>query len=83
VNAKKAEEGGELNVAHQYYRVTNLNLHTLTETSMQNLATNKTLTPETLDKAVKVKAAVGKDLERVGIAINAPIIGPQPQPENE
>ncbi len=83
VNAKKAEEGGELNVAHQHYRVTNLNLHTLTETSMQYLVTNKTLTPETLDKAVKVKAAVGKDLERVGIAINAPIVGPQPQPENE
>ena len=58
-------------------------LQTFTETSMKNLVTSKMLTPDSLAEATKVKASVGKDLERIGTAINAPIVGPQPEPENE
>jgi hypothetical protein len=82
-SAMRAEREGKLNVAQQGFRVANLNLHTLTETSMKNLVTNKMLTPDSLAEATKVKASVGKDLERIGTAINAPIVGPQPEPENE
>lgn len=81
--AKRAEREGKLTTAQQGFRVANLNLHTLTETSMKNLVTNKMLTPDSLTEATKVKAAVGKDLERIGTAINAPIVGRQPKPENE
>lgn len=84
--AQRAEGEGELNAAQQGFRVTNLNLHTLTETSMKNLLankmlTNKMLTPDSLAEAIKVKAAVSKDLERIEAEINAPIVGPQPEPE--
>ena len=48
-----------------------------------NLKTNEELSPDSLAEAIKVKAAVSKDLERIGTAINAPIVGPQPEPENE
>jgi hypothetical protein len=81
--AQRAEDEGKLNVAQQGFRVANLNLHTLTETSMKNLVTNKMMTTDSLAEATKVKAAVGKDLKRIGTAINAPIVGPQPKPENE
>jgi tetratricopeptide (TPR) repeat protein len=81
--AKRAEREVKLNAAQQGFRVANLNLHTLTETSMKNLVTNKMLTPDSLAEATKVKSSVGKDLERIGAAINAPIVGPQPKPENE
>jgi hypothetical protein len=50
---------------------------------MQNLVTAKELTPDSLAKAIKVKAEVSNDLKRVGIAISAPIVGPQPQPQPE
>jgi tetratricopeptide (TPR) repeat protein len=81
--AKQAESKGKLEAAQRDFRVTNLNLHTLTETSMQNLVTAKELTPDSLAKAIKVKAEVSNDLKRVGIAISAPIVGPQPQPQPE
>jgi hypothetical protein len=81
--AKRAEGKGKLEAAQKDFRVTNLNLHTLTETSIKNLETNEELTPERSAKAIEVKATVSKDLKRVEDAINAPIVGPQPEPENE
>jgi len=81
--AKRAESEGKLKTAQQNFRVADLNLHTLTETTMQNLVTDKILTIRSLTEAIKVKASVSKDLERIGTAINAPIVGPQPEPENE
>jgi hypothetical protein len=81
--AKQAESEGKLNAAQQGFRVTNLNLHTLTETDMKNLVTDKMLTNRSLAEAIKVKATVGTDLERIRTAINSPIVGPQPEPENE
>ena len=81
--AKRAESEGKLKTAQQDFRVADLNLHTLTETTMQNLVTDKILTIRSLTEAIKVKASVSKDLERIGAAINAPIVGPQPKPENE
>ena len=81
--AQRAEEEGKLNAAQQGFRVTNLNLHTLTETDMKNLVTGKVLTNRSLAEAIKVKASVSKDLERIGTAISAPIVGPEPEPKNE
>ena len=80
-DAQRAESEGKLHAAQRGFRVTNLNLHSLNETSMENLLANKMLTPDSLAEAIKIKAAVSKDLERIGAAINAPTVGPQPEPE--
>ena len=83
MRAKKAESEGKLKAAQQGFRVTNLNLHTLPETSMQNLVTREKLTSDILAKAIKVKTAVSKDLKRVEDKISVPVVGPQPKPESE
>ena len=80
-DAQRAESQGKLNAAQRGFRVTNLNLHSLPETSIKNLKTNEELSPDSLAEAIKVKAAVSKDLERIGTMINAPTVGPQPEPE--
>jgi tetratricopeptide (TPR) repeat protein len=83
MRAKKSESEGKLKAAQQGFRVTNLNLHTLPETSMQNLVTREKLTSDILAKAIKVKTAVSKDLKRVEAKISVPVVGPQPKPESE
>ena len=81
-DAQRAESEGKLNAAQRGFRVTNLNLHSLPETPMKNLVTTyKILTPDRLAEAIKVKTAVSADLERIGVAINVPIVGPQPEPK--
>ena len=83
MRAKKAEGEGKLKAAQRGFRVANLNLHTLPETSMQNLVTREKLTSDILAKAIKVKTAVSKDLKRVEDKISVPVVGPQLKPENE
>ena len=68
--AKESEADGEFSRAKRHYRVTILNLQSLPELSIQNLVTANSITPTTRDQALKVKAAMAKDLIRIEIAIN-------------
>jgi tetratricopeptide (TPR) repeat protein len=71
---RKAENQKEYEQARRYYRVTNLNLHSLAELDdkkgmtgqqMKDLATTLGLTPATIAQALKAKAGVGQDLLRL------------------
>lgn len=74
--AQRAESDREYSQAKRHFRVTILNLQSLTDLAIQNLATTKSISNATRDQALKVKAAVAKDLVRIEKALNDRALNP-------
>ena len=68
---RSAEKDKEYEQARRYYRITNLNLHSLPDKDMENLVVHKDLPVATIAQALKVKIEVKADLLRIEKEIQA------------